>query len=248
MKSSRYLSRFLALGVFVLSAASGFATERRFAVSYEATTSPAGTIEYEQHVLWEHGKGFDSLKFRQEVEFGITDRFQLSAYLYDFGYDREDGHGKTTWKGSGLEAIYQLTDPNKSFIGSAIYGEAIMNDKELELEAKLILQKNFGPLTLVYNGIVEAHWEDGYKNTVGVLEQTIGLSYQLRPSFSVGVEAKHEVTFENWEHSGGNAVFVGPNVSFRKGGFFATVAGLFRASNVSGEPQIEVSTIMGFHF
>ena len=156
--------------------------------------------------------------------------------------------GKTLWKGSGVEAVYQLTDANKDFIGSALYGEVIMNDRDLELEGKILLQKNFGPLMLVYNGVIEAHWEDHYENKVGVLEQTLGLSYQLLPSFSVGLEAKQEVAFEEWRHSGGNAVFVGPNVSFRKGGFFAAVAGLFRMSDVHGEPQVELSTIIGFHF
>ena len=172
----------------------------------------------------------------------VAQRGSLSAAA------REEGIRSTNWAGSGIEVIYQLTDPNKSFIGSALYGEVIMSDKELELEGKLLLQKNFGPLMLVYNGIIEAHWEDHYANTVGVLEQTLGLSYQVHPSFSIGMEAKHEVAFENWSHSGGNAVFVGPNVSFRKGGFFTAIAGLFRVSDVPGEPKLELSTVLGFHF
>ena len=236
----------IALGLAFTSVAS--ATERRFADSYETTTAPAGMVEVEETIQWEKGSGLDSFKFRQEVEFGITDRFQLAVYIYDFEHARESGIRSTKWAGSGIEAIYQLTDPNKSFFGSALYGEALMSDTELELEGKLLLQKNLGPLTLVYNGAVEAHWEDRYTHQVGVLEQTLGLSYQLHPSFSVGVEAKHEVAFDDWSHSGGNAVFVGPNVSYRQGMFFVAIAGLFRVSDVVGEPHIEVSTVLGFHF
>ena len=77
--------------------------------------------------------------------------------------------GSTKWEGSGFELIYNLTDPTKDFIGSALYGELLMNDTELELEAKLLLQKNLGPFALVYNAILEAEWEDGYAKDVGVL-------------------------------------------------------------------------------
>jgi hypothetical protein len=83
---------------------------------------------------------------------------------------------------------------------------------------------------------------------VGVLEQTFGVSYQLDPSFSVGLEAKHEVAFDEWKHNEGNAVFAGPNISFRKGNFFAVFAALARVTDVPGEPHLEVSTILGYHF
>lgn len=237
---------FFALATLSVSVAS--ATERRFAVSYETTTAPKGTVEVEESIFWEKGSGFDTLKFRTEVEFGITDRFQLAFYLYDFEHAKEDGIRSTKWEGSGIEAVYQLTDPNKSFIGSALYGEVLMNDTELELEGKLLLQKNFGPLMVVYNAVVEGHWEDRYSHQVGVLEQTFGLSYQLHPSFSVGLEAKHEVELDEWKHNQGNAVFAGPNISYRKGKFFAAVAALARVTDVPGEPHLEVSTVLGFHF
>lgn len=227
---------------------SALATERRFAVSYETTTSPKGTIEYEQGIFWERGHGLDTLKFRQEIEFGVTDQLQLAVYLFDFEHAREEGQHSTAWVGSGIEAIYQLTDPNKSWLGSALYGEVLISDRDLKLEGKILLQKNLGPLILVYNGIIEAKWEDHYANPVGVLEQTLGLSYQFHPRFSAGIEAKHEVELENWRHSGGNAVFVGPNMSLRKGNFFMTTAGLFRVTDVPGEPHFELSTVMGFHF
>ncbi len=246
--SMKFTSFLLLVGLFGASICTASANERRFAVSYETTTAPKGTIEYEEGIFWEKGSGFDSLKFRQELEFGITDRLQLAFYLYDFEHAREDGVNSTKWAGSGIEVVYQLTDPNKSFIGSALYGEVLMNDTNLELEGKLLLQKNFGPLMVVYNAIVEAEWEEHYSHQVGVLEQTLGISYQLHPSFSIGLEAKHEVELDEWRHNQGNAVFAGPNVSFRKGKFFAAVAALVRVTDVPGEPHLEVSTVMGFHF
>jgi hypothetical protein len=224
------------------------ANERHFAFTYETDTAPKGSFEFEEQVLWERGSGFDTFLFRQEMEYGITDRLQLAVYFFDFEHAKEDGASSTKWAGTGVEAVYQMTDPNKSSLGSALYGEALMNDSELELEAKLLLQKNYGPFILAWNGILEAKWEDGYSEAVGVLEQTLGVSYQIRPSFSVGFEAKQEVAFENWKHSEGNAVFVGPNLSFRKRGFFAAATCLFRVSDVPGEPHLELGTVFGFRF
>lgn len=225
------------------------ATERHFAFTYETTTLPKGAWELEEQFIWERGTGFDTFAFRQEVEYGITDRLQLSIYFADFEHAQSVVDGRSTaWTGSGVEFIYQLTDANKDWIGSALYLEATMNDVNLELEPKLLLQKNFGPLIVSYNGVVEAHWEDHYKDRVGVLEQTLGLSYQVRPTIAVGFEAKQEIEYENWTHSGGNAVFVGPNVSFHKDQFFGAATCLFRVSDVTGEPHIELGCVLGVHF
>lgn len=225
------------------------ATERRFAFTYETTTTPKGSFEFEEQFFWERGSGFDTFLFRQEIEYGVTDRLQLAVYLFDFEHEHSAEEGSSTkWAGTGLEAVYQLTDPNKDPIGSAVYLETIMNDKDLEIEGKFLLQKNLGKLMLVSNSIVAGKWEDGYSARVGELEQLIAVSYEIVPSFSVGLEAKYEVELEDWRHSGGNAVFVGPNVSFRKGRFFSAATCMFRVSDVEGEPHIEFGTVMGLHF
>lgn len=226
----------------------GLASERHFAFTYETTTAAKGTFEFEEQVFWERGSGSNSFAFRQEIEYGVTDRFQLAVYLFDFEHTREPGVNSTRWAGSGLEAVYRLSDPTTDWIGSALYLEALASDSSVELEGKILLQKNIGPFILAYNGIIEAHWDENYVERTGVLEQTLGVSYGITPSLSVGLEAKHEVEFEDWSHSGGNAVFVGPNVSYHKGRFFAAVSCLFRASNVPGEPHVELGTVLGLHF
>lgn len=225
------------------------AIDRRFTFSYETTTQPKGILEYEQWFTWEHFDGGDKYKFRHELEYGLTDRLQLGVYLFDWEHEREDGGHHTAWEGSGLELIYQLSDPNKSAIGSALYGEVLVSDQEIGLEAKLFLQKNFGPFALVYNAMIEAEWEDHYKEAIGVLGQSAGLSYQINPSFLIGVEATHEVEFEDWSDAGPHAVFVGPNLSIRAhGGFWVTVAGLFQATNSDDAPESQLRVLAGFHF
>jgi hypothetical protein len=229
------------------------AGERRFAFSYETNTAAPGVVEYEQWVTWKAHQGdnhdFSRFEFRHELEFGITDRLQLGLYLADWRLTTGTSEDGAEYRTSGIEAIYQLTDPQKSLFGSALYGEVLLGPEKFALEGKLLLQKNFGPFVAVYNTIVEAEWEgSGYKEKVGVWENTFGLSYQVTPQFLVGLEATHEIEFEDWSEAGDHVVYVGPNVSYRKGNFYATIAPLFQVSGVSGEPDFTTRLIFGFNF
>ena len=241
-------------GLLALSfSASINANERRFSYSYETTGMPAGVWEYEQWMTWKSYDNKDRFDFRHEFEYGITDALTIGVYLADWRYEDVEGEGgEADYKASGVELIYQLTDPNKSPFGSAVYGEVLVGDEKVELEAKLLLQKNFGPLIAVYNAVLEAEWEGeslgDLDESVGVWENTFGLSYQINPSLFVGVEALHEIEFAEWSEAGDHVVYVGPNISVRKGNFFATFAGLFQATGVEGEPDTQVRMIAGFTF
>jgi hypothetical protein len=244
----RHLVTLITSAICFAAAVPSLANERRFSFTYGTTTAPAGAWEMEEQFRWESGRGFDSFSFKQELEYGVTDRLQLALYFYNVEHTREANARATAWTGSSIEAVYRLTDVTRDAFGSALYGEVAINDRELELESKLLLEKRFGPVTVAYNGVVEAHWESGYAQSVGVLEQTLGVCYEFSPHFSFGLEAKQEVALEEWRHSGGNAVFVGPNISFRRGDFFAAATSLFRVTDVPGEPRIELGVVLGLHF
>jgi hypothetical protein len=127
-----------------------------------------------------------------------------------------------------------------------------VGDEQVVLEGKILLQKNFGPLIAVYNGVIEAEWEGSGLGSLdertGVWENIVGLSYQVTPGFFIGMEALHEVEFEDWSNAGDHVVYVGPNISVRKGNFFATAAALFQATDVGGEPDSQLRVIAGFSF
>lgn len=226
------------------------ADDRRFAYSYETTTMPKGMWEVEQWFTWKSYDDKDRFEFRHELEYGISDRLQLGLYLSDWRLTIPDeGESKAEWRTAGAELIYAMTDPTKDPIGSALYGEFLIGPEKFALEGKLLLQKNFGPLALVYNFVLEAEWEgETYEEEVGVIENTFGLSYQISPSFLVGAEAVHEIEFEGWQDAGEHVVSAGPNISFRKGSFFATVTGLFQATDVGGKPDHQVRLLAGFNF
>ncbi len=233
-----------------LSPSNTQAVDRRFTYSYETTLIPQGTWEFEQWATWKHYSNRDRFEFRHELEYGLAENLQLGLYLSDWRLTNPDqGETEVEWRTAGVELIYQMSDPNTDPIGSALYGEVLLGPEKFALEGKLLLQKNIGPFALIYNFVLEAEWEGkDYEETVGVIENTAGISYQVAPSFLVGVEALHELEIAEWEDAGDNVIYVGPNLSFRKGSFFTTITGLFQVTGVDGEPEQQVRMLAGFHF
>lgn len=247
MKQSTLL--LMAAALMAAATAGADADQRRFAYSYDPVTPPAGTREYEQYLTYKAHKGndsdYDKWEFRHELEFGLTDRLQLGLYLADW----EIVNGDAEYKKSAVELIYGLSDPTADPIGAGLYFEAGLGPEVFELEGKLLLQKNVGPWSFVYNFVVEAKWEgDDYDEEVGEIKNTFGVIYQINPSVSVGVEGYHEVELEEWKDASDSVVYVGPNISYRRGDFFAVLAPLFQVTNVDSEADFNTRLIFGFHF
>lgn len=229
------------------------AGNRPFTYLYEATTSPKGMIEYEQWVTWKARRGdpgaMNEFQFRHEIEFGITDRLQLGLYLSNWKYVTGGGTSEALWDSVSVEAIYNLTSPTKDWLGSAVYGEITVGDRVVEIEGKLILQKDIGNWTFAYNAELKAEWEgSGLRDDKGEFEQAFGVSYQINPSWSVGGELLHEVEFDHWNTTGDHVVYLGPNVSYRWKGGFVTTAVLFQATGIKDEADVQTRLIFGFNF
>ena len=231
------------------------AGDRKFGFVYEATTAAPGSVEYEQHVTWKasskNDSAFDRLDFRQEVEFGITERLQLGIYLFDWRY--KDGASvsddKAEVRSSAIELIYNLSNPVSDPLGVALYGEVKLGDEVFELEGKILLQKDIGSWTIAYNATIEAEWEhERYADDKGEFAQSAGVSYQFSPSLSAGVEFLHEIEFDDWEHTGDSVVYFGPNASYRGEGWFITVTPMFQMTGVDAEPDYLTRMIFGVHF
>lgn len=228
---------------------------RRFTYVYEATTAAPGTFELESWVTWKGDREDDGryrqFDFRHEIEFGLTDRLQMAVYVADWSYRRGNSIESegSVYTGSAVELMYNLTNPATSPLGSALYGELKIGEDVVELESKIILQKDFGPLVFAYNVTLEAEWEgEDLDERKGEFQQTFGASYQVRPQFLLGAEILHEVEFPEWQEAEPSVVYAGPNMSVRAGNWWATVTGLAQVTAVSGEPNFQVRTIVGYSF
>ncbi|MEY2480017.1 MAG: hypothetical protein QOI04_944 [Verrucomicrobiota bacterium] len=235
----------------ILSAASLFADARHFTYLYEAPTAEAGEFESETSITWSRTSNF---AFREEIEMGVTDRFQLGIYPLNWAHrdDKIDNRGGTNfaYEGGAIELIYNLTNPNSDPIGLSLYEEINAGRRHFESESKLIAQKHFGPVILDYNATLEAEWaEEGLREHTGELQQALGASYEIFSKFSVGIELVHELVFPEWRNDRTfNNLFVGPNVSFRRGSWYVTVTALAQATNTADEPDLQVRTIFGIEF
>ncbi len=240
----------LVLGTLATPAA---ADSRRFAWSYESTTMPRGLGEYEQWVTWKTDKQsdelYDRLEFRQEFEYGLTDRLQVGLYLANWRYTRSRGGSETQVRTSSVEMIYNLSDPVTSALGTAIYGEVHLGQEKFALEGKLLLEKQWGATSVVANTILEAEWEDeDWIEDKGVFEQTLGVSRQLSPMVMFGAEALYAVEFADWSETGESLLHAGPNLSVRSAGWWTTTAPLFQLSQEDGEPDLMWRTLIGIPF
>jgi hypothetical protein len=230
------------------------AAERSFTYVYEAMTHPVGEIEYEQWVTWKTDKDvdprFDRFEFRHELEFGVTDDLQLALYLSDWRSQRGDSvDDGVEWRNVAVEAIYALSDPVTDPLGAAVYGEIKLGDQLIELETKLILQKNVGKWIFAWNGTLAAEWEgSNYSEDKGELEQSLGGSYQISPRVLVGFELLHEIEFDDWSEWEDHAVYLGPNVSYRTEAWWITATPLVQLTDVESEPNFQLRFIFGFDF
>ena len=237
-------------------AAAALAGARHFTYLYEAPTSAPGSVELENTITWgrmtDSGAHLDDIAFREELEIGITEHFQLGLYPLDWSYqnaNKTDDDG-FSYNGGAVELIYNLSNPVVDPVGVSLYEEISAGRQHFELESKLIAQKNFGPLILDYNATLEAEWEaKGLEEHNGELQQALGASYEISPRLSVGIEFLHEFVFSDWRDDEKiRNVFVGPNVSFRHKDWFVTVTALAQATDTPDEAAFQLRTIFGIGF
>jgi len=241
--------------VLFLSPMATLAGVRHFTFLYEAIPSTPGSVEMENWVTFKTGTDgdrFSQVDFRHEFEFGITKQLQLSLYVADWNYhagfpEQSSGYA---YQGTAVEAVYNLSNPVTDPIGISIYEEVKGGDEVFESESKVILQKNFGPLIVAYNATLEATWQgSSLREHEGEFQQAFGVSYEVVPWVSAGIEMIHEIVLPEWKTTQAvNNFFIGPNVSVRRGRCFATVTALAQATRTSDEPDVQLRTIVGFAF
>src|SRR6266853_2858933 len=125
------LSRRLALLVasWLTAFLAARADERLFTYTYEAEVLPKGAVEFEQWVTHSRGKQDGVLAawdFREELEFGLTEKLTSALYLNFRNTHSEDVQGvvdqdKFEFKGVSSEWKYQLLNPNTKAVGVLAY-------------------------------------------------------------------------------------------------------------------------------
>lgn len=255
----------LALAALAVAAAEpALANPRPLPFTYQHEQLPKGSTEVEQFVdftpvravLSNSGKAawYGLTQLQTEFEHGITDRLELGLYVtlvpsVSSGFDRiprADG-------GNGLKQRlrYQLAPTGEWPIDVSVYGELAENERELELEGKVILQRRFGLLRLIANATVEQEfYYNGERDLI--LAPSAGITYEASPAVQPGIEwwmrgeypEKHPPSprpFELGPHQ-----YVGPVVLLQFGSLWWTTGLYIRASRTRHTLEPEVNSYGAF--
>ena len=155
------------------------ADERPFTFVYDASVQPEGHGEYEQWVTWASHKdsdhAFTRFDFAHEFETGLTDTLQFGIYAAGWSFeDSNERSHQTTFDFAAAELIWQLSNPHTEDFGLALLAEFKGGPEVLELENRVILQKDIDKWVLAYNATLEFEWEgDGYSEHNLKLEQVL---------------------------------------------------------------------------
>ena len=217
-----------------------------------AQSEPQGEWEITQWSTARIGKEsgrYLGLDLRTELEYGVTDRFQVAAYLNtDYLHAKDsvgsakvfDDRNRFAVNGASLELKYQLLNPYKDAFGLSLYLEPgyrssgrVSGDTEdeVELEMKLIVQKNFfeDRLIAAFNYTIEPEFEKepGHDwETNLIMEWTAGLSWKFARHWWIGAETRLDTEFGDADL--GDSKFVtfsaGPTLHYSGEKFFATLA------------------------
>ncbi|MDP7030514.1 MAG: hypothetical protein QF733_09870 [Phycisphaerales bacterium] len=252
------LASMIVLAVPALLPEAAHADERRFTFLRTATTHAKGTVEFEHWttVKWDRpGDSYDGywrLDFREEIEVGLTDHFQLAFYVADWRVKHTDDTGtKTEFRNSALELKWNLTDPTTDLVGIGAYLEGKFGDEKLAAEGKLLVQKNIDQLQLLYNLTLEGEWEDeNYTEAKGKIKNQFGASWQLTENLFAGAELLVDTTLPRWRTSDATTgIYLGPAVAWHGKGWFiaGTLEFLVNRGSYDGDGMM-FRTIVGIDF
>ncbi|MBM4364819.1 MAG: hypothetical protein FJ102_01280 [Deltaproteobacteria bacterium] len=242
----------------LLSLSLALANERHFTYTYDAEVLPAGAREVESWTTFmPMSDGMLDVAQRVEIEFPVSPRVMSALYLNGSG-----GMHGSSFDGISSEWKWNVVSRHTAPVGLALYGEVGLGPVETELEAKVIIDKEAGPLLLAYNLVGEAELEremsgaEVETEVEWVIENDLGVAVRLGQAWSVGAEVRNHTEIpasEGFEHS---AFFVGPTVAYASADWWGALTALPQVYAIHDEPglvmdehtMVEARLLMGFHF
>jgi len=255
-----------------LATAAAHANPRALPFTYTTDTLAPGEVEIEQYVDLVALRAISSSSaapawylpsaFQTEIEIGLAPRLELGLYLTFVPDPGEPYAGKAVFPGAGnglkQRLRYLLADPDAWPIDVGFYGEVVENEREIELEAKLLLQKRLDRIRIAANlsGELELYFS-GQRELV--LNPSLGATYEVSPRLHVGVDSWLRGEYPRNPRPAtrtfglGPAAYVGPAVMMSFGKLWWAVGGYVRVTDVShdlqpGEPYgpVYVRSMIGY--
>jgi hypothetical protein len=237
----------------LLAAGVARANPRPLPFTYQSESLPQGTGEVEQFVDFVPTKAqtpndsaavwFLASQLQTEVEYGLTDKLELAIYFTFVPSTERFVNTPVMPEGNGMKQRlrYRFADPEAWPIDVAVYGEIAENEREIELEAKLILQRRIDRLRLITNLWAERElYFDGEHEWV--LHPTVGATYELNPKFHLGAEGWMHAEYGDEEgprpFAAGPHVYVGPAAMINFGKLWWTTGVYWRVTDTGRSVQV----------
>ncbi len=208
--------------VLSLCANSAYADRRSYVWTYEYMTMAKGMWELETYVTTEvpdlHKSNINSIKPQLEIEYGITDRWDVAMYQM-WKFKNKAKENDSEYEGFKLRTRYKIGEKGKFFVDPLLYFEYIRDDdfsKPNAAEAKLVLAKDVGDFNISYNQVIKRNLEREGKTDH---EYATGISYAFTPRFKVGLESKGNYPKEKFA--------AGPTVSYAFKKAFVAIGAVF---------------------
>lgn len=239
------------------------ADRKYFVETYTPYLAPAGETEMETWLTSRSGQqgsdGEVAWDWRQELEYGVTDRLMAAAYL---NFSKPPG-GALRFESPSIELIYRLADPGRLPGDPAIYLETTESGKELELEPKLLLAHRVQRLVTAVNLIGEFEFRHNDHEILGsgavlrkewAWEMSGGTSYELTHHLAAGLEARYRAEYPNFGPRAGAVLHLGPTINLQAGkvqialGVLRQVRGTPRTSghlDLADFERTQVRTVIG---
>jgi hypothetical protein len=197
----------IAAAAFV--AAPAHADRRSFGYTYEYQTMPEGGLDLEvwaTQVRPEFGDRATGFEFMLEIEYGITDHWDIAFYqVFAQGPGETDAFAFDATK---VESRYRFAERGEWPIDVLAYFEVVkpLREDAVELEAKAILARDVGPITFALNLIAELELGDDVHFIPG---WSLGATWEVVPAFHIGAETFGERNEDDTVHA-----WIGPALSW----------------------------------
>ncbi|HUQ07268.1 MAG TPA: hypothetical protein VM261_32475 [Kofleriaceae bacterium] len=245
--------RLTLFAVVLLWPALAAADRRSFTRTYEYMTMPRGETEVEVYTTQSQATFDDdspeAFELQLEIEHGITDRWDVSLYHV---FDQSTGNGTVTDPGEPfhfsemkLRTRYRFSERGELPVDPVAYLEAVkvFGGSVYEVEAKAILARDFGMVTVALNPIVELVFGGDVPEPEVELGWAAGVTYEARPTLKIGAETWGGFEAEAIDEAAASA---GPSVSWAPSSSFwiATTVGF--GLNDSAD-RFSVRGLLGMH-
>jgi hypothetical protein len=134
---------------------------------------------------------YGATQLQSEIEYGITDHLELGLYV-TFVPNPGEAFASTPamleGNGSKQRLRLRLAEEGEWPVDTGLYLEVVENQREIEVEAKILLHRRVGPARFMVNLSAEHEFYfTGQRDWV--VNPTGGVSFEVSPTFQPGVEA-----------------------------------------------------------